>query len=258
MRRPPPAPLGIARYAIATRFPPPRLWPRVRGLSREELRWLGKRWYHDYSPLGFKTPQGREVKRRNQLSKQPHLFRMIDGALRRCSEDLGRADGLELFCADGFFGNYAALRGATSILGVDREERPLVQARLAAKILGIEARARFERRDVFEVEGSYDFAICAGGLYHLSDPRALLARLRGQVRRALVVQTVYSLASTSPNYFETPAPGWTWGSRFSADFLLSILAETGWKVLETCSNELGGNARPEDRGSIYARCEPAG
>ncbi len=257
MMRSPPLLLGITRYAIAARFPPPRLWPRVLELSREEVRLLGKRWYHDYSPLGFRTPQGREVKRRNQQAKQPHLFRMIDAAIELCIEDGGRADGLELFCADGFFGNYAVRRGATSMVGVDLAERQLIQARLAAKILGLAGQARFERRDVFEIEGRYDFAICAGGLYHLSDPRSLLARLSGRVRRALVVQTVHSLARTEPAYFEAPAPGWTWGSRFSAGYLRSMLEETGWQVLDAVTSELPGNPRPEDRGSIYALCEPA-
>jgi hypothetical protein len=123
-------------------------------------------------------------------------------------------------------------------------------------LLGHEGRAEFRRENVFDVAGVYDFAICAGGLYHVSDPDALVRKLTTNARAAMVVQTVYSLAETSADYFETPAPGQTWGCRFSYGYLLAMLAEAGWTVLEATTNELGGNARPQDRGSAYALCVP--
>jgi len=75
---------------------------------------------------------------------------------------------------------------------------------------------------------------------------------------ALVVQTVCSLAQTAADYFETPAPGQDWGCRFSYDRLLSMLADAGWNVVASSTNELGGNARPEDRGSAYVLCVAGG
>jgi 2-polyprenyl-3-methyl-5-hydroxy-6-metoxy-1,4-benzoquinol methylase len=132
----------------------------------------------------------------------------------------------------------------------------LRQARAMTTLLGHTGRADFRAEDVFDVSGTYDFAVCAGGLYHVTDPAALLRRLRDMVRSALVVQTVYSLARTEPDYFETPAPGQTWGCRFSYQRLLAMLAETGWDVVDSTANELGGNPRPEDRGSAYALCTP--
>jgi 2-polyprenyl-3-methyl-5-hydroxy-6-metoxy-1,4-benzoquinol methylase len=56
---------------------------------------------------------------------------------------------------------------------------------------------------VFDSQGPYDFGICAGGLYHISNPKELLMDLRQKVKKALVIQTVYSLANEDEDYFET-------------------------------------------------------
>ena len=95
-----------------------------------------------------------------------------------------------------------------------------------------------------------------GGLYHISSPASLLQNLRSRVTGPLVIQTVYSLAKTAPDYFETPAPGWTWGCRFSHQRLLDMVRQAGWKILEESTNELKGNQRPEDRGSAYLLTMP--
>jgi hypothetical protein len=246
----------LGRYALRAGVPPFARWPAVRGLEARELRLLATRWYHDFSELGFRTPQKHGAYRRNQETKQPVLFAMIDRALEICRARPGPIRVLELFCADGFYAHRALQGGATEALGVDLSRRPLEQARLAARLLGLERAARFERCDVFDVKGEFELGICAGGLYHLEDPAALLRKLRAQVHHSLVVQTVYSLARSDADYFETPAPGWTWGCRFSRERFLGLLRESGWRALEVAANELAGNSRLEDRGSIYALCAP--
>lgn len=232
-------------------------WLAGRRRFREELR---HPWYHDFAVLGVATPQAEGIFGPNQLAKQDVLFRLIDRAVALSGP---QPRGLELFCADGFYSHYALDHGAAHMTGVDLGDEQtagnpmhLRQARAMTSLLGHSGRADFRAQDVFDVTGSYDLAICAGGLYHVSDPAALLARLRGMVRSALVVQTVYSLARTDADYFETPAPGQTWGCRFSYDRLLGMLAESGWEVVDATANELAGNARPEDRGSAYALCTP--
>jgi hypothetical protein len=69
--------------------------------------------------------------------------------------------------------------------------------------------------------------------------------------RFLIVQTVVTLATEDDNYFETPAPGWTWGSRFSYGFLRREITKRGYRIVDTDRNVLTGNDRPEDRGSAY-------
>jgi hypothetical protein len=64
------------------------------------------------------------------------------------------------------------------------------------------------------------------------------------------------LARTKPDYFETPAPGWTWGSRFSYGCLQGFLTRAGWEIIEATQSDLAGNERPDDRGSAYLLCVP--
>lgn len=208
-------------------------------------------WYHDFSILGLKTRQRPGIYAPNQRCKQEHLFRYISEAIRLCKK---KADGVELFCADGFYANYAIQAGADRMHGVDLDKNELEHARLITGLLGNAEKIVFEQLDVHDLQGSYDFGICAGGLYHLLDPEVLLGKLARQIRVALVVQTVYSLARGERDYFETPAPGWSWGCRFSLRYLFDMIARTGWTVIEFTTNELAGNERPEDRGSAYVLC----
>jgi 2-polyprenyl-3-methyl-5-hydroxy-6-metoxy-1,4-benzoquinol methylase len=231
--------------------------PRRRQAFQEEL---DHPWYHDFSALGVPTRQAEGIFGPNQRAKQASLFDYIDKAIALAGP---APTGLELFCADGYYSHYALQRGARHMTGLDLGDEQsaghpiqLRQAAAMTALLGHEGRADFRRENVFDVSGVYDFAICAGGLYHVSEPEVLLRKLVANVRAVMVVQTVYSLAEQAADYFETPAPGQTWGCRFSYGYLVAMLAEAGWTVLESAINELGGNTRPQDRGSAYALCVP--
>jgi hypothetical protein len=107
-------------------------------------------------------------------------------------------------------------------------------------------------------EPAYDLVLCAGGLYHLAEPRRLLETLRRRTRGFLVVQSVVTLESEDPAYFVSPAPGWPHGSRFTHAGLGRWLGELDWTVLASDRNELPGNPRAADRGSSYWLCRPGG
>ncbi len=141
--------------------------------------------------------------------------------------------------------------------GIDVDRHALAKARLMTKLLRNQERASFLAQEVFELTGTYDFGICSGGLYHLPDPEDLLRSLKDKINTSLVIQTVYSLANEADDYFESPAPHWTWGSRFSYGYLLTMVENAGWRVVRSATNELAGNDRPEDRGSAYLLCRPA-
>ncbi len=125
-----------------------------------------------------------------------------------------------------------------------------------ARLLATEGRATFYDRDVFTIEGSYDLVICAGGLYHLSNPASLLEILQNHTRKAMVLQTVVPLDQTDPDYFVSPAPDQNWGCRFSVAWLENTLRSQGWTILRTHFNELEANPLPKDRGSYSALCRP--
>lgn len=223
-----------------------------------------KLWYHDFEVLGVKTEQKPGPYRLNQLAKQDIIFKLIDGAILLCKGTRYEQDkmirhynpitGVELFCADGFYSNYAAKKHRTRIRGIDLSEGHLKRAREITKTLGNEDRVAFTHCDVMDLDAEYDFGICAGGLYHLSDPASLLGLLRVKIKTALVIQTVFSLKHTEKDYFETPAPGRKAGCRFSYDHLIEMVVFCGWEIIEKHSNELGGNTWLEDRGSAYLLC----
>lgn len=91
----------------------------------------------------------------------------------------------------------------------------------------------------------------------MSNPHDLLKLLTEKIRTAIVIQTVFSLANTSSDYFETPAPDWTWGCRFSYSYLLQMVKDSGWKIVDASANELEGNNQMKDRGSAYLLCVPS-
>lgn len=223
------------------------------GLTRRDIQLYCYPWYHDFAALGLRTQQGDDHFPGNQRSKEPVLGAMIDDALQRAPEN---PSWLELFCADGYFGCMAAQRGAR-VVGIDLNPYHLDRARLAAKVLRLDDRIRFERRNVFSVDEAFDVVMNCGGLYHIDNPWELLRRNRALNPSVLIVQTVYSLARTERDYFETPTPGWTWGCRFSLAFFEDMLRAAGWTIEHLETNELEGNDRPEDRGSVYALCTPA-
>ena len=223
-------------------------------LSRSDFALLLDPWYHDFATLGFPTLQRPGIFKPNQRCKQEPLFELIRKAVSLCYDKGTSARGVELFCADGFYANHAIRCGAEAVQAIDLDELDLSKGRLITKILGHEDRVTFEHADVLDLSRTYDFGICAGGLYHLSNPQDLLARLAERIRTALVIQTVYSLANTSEDYFETPAPLWTWGCRFSYTYLQTMIEHCGWSIFEARTNELTGNERLEDRGSAYFLC----
>ena len=111
----------------------------------------------------------------------------------------------------------------------------------------------FECKDVFEIDegDQYDIILCAGGLYHISDPVKLLKKCYKITKQFLILQTVITQETNSPDYFVTPAPGWQHGCRFSDSGLKNRLEEIGWITYEHATNELTGNYRACDKGSSY-------
>lgn len=222
-------------------------------------------WYHDFSVLGLKTYQHQSVGYKlHQEIKQKVIFDYINKAIKLCKiNNPSPISAVELFCADGYFLNYSVINGVDQAVGIDLEEESgeseqrrsvLDQARLATKLLGNTERINFYKQDVFLLDKNFDIGICVGGLYHITEPKKLLELLSNKINKYLVVQSVVSLADEDENYFESPAPGWAWGCRFSHKYLLKMLEQTGWVVLEKFRNELLNNTSSSDKGSSYCLC----
>lgn len=85
----------------------------------------------------------------------------------------------------------------------------------------------------------------------MENPSEIIAKSYELAKKYLIIQTVVSMANTSPHYFEATAPGWAWGSRYHRFPFDRLIAGFGYEVVDMHFNELEGNERLEDRGSIY-------
>ena len=89
---------------------------------------------------------------------------------------------LAIGCNAGFYSVEMKRRGAARVLGVESDERSLVQARFAAEMLGLDTEYRaLSVYDVARLGEKFDVVIFMGVLYHLRHPlraRELIQRAR--------------------------------------------------------------------------------
>ena len=155
--------------------------------------------------------------------------------------------------ADGFYAMAARKFGAFDSIGIDNNrDGYLKYAEKISSRLGLD-RVQFLAMDVSAIEHlkTVDIVANVGGLYHVSNPMEILSKSYDFAKRYLIVQTVVSLATQDDDYYESPAPGWDWGNRFSRTSFEKYIHSKNWEILDSHFNELEGNDRLEDRGSIY-------
>jgi protein-L-isoaspartate O-methyltransferase len=204
----------------------------------------------------------REVLRRlpsphllNQPVKERHLLALVARALAGLGP---RPTCLELFSADGYYScRLKMLSPRARVTGVELDPEQVRRAETIARRLGLHE-VSFRREDVWTFlersSETYDLVLCAGGLYHLSDPARLLQAVTRVARGYLVVQSVVTLETEDPGYFVQPAKGWQHGCRFTHAWLRERLGALGWRIVEEARAELPGNRRPHDRGSSFFLC----
>ena len=240
-------------------------------------------WYHDFASVGIQTnfehnlpfllrlfnaakqsfrkqPEQLNLRGiqhvRNQRDKEEFILPFLTDAVNYVSAEHDSSSSfLEMFCADGFY-SFWLKRNFTyaTTVSVDIDPSDIRRCMLMKEVLGF-TDMEFRVSDVYDIpeHEHYDIVLCAGGLYHVSDPLRLLTRCY-EMSRFLVVQSVVTLSTESSDYFVTPAPGWKHGCRFTDSWLRSRLEDVGWIIVKHVTNELSGNERPHDRGSAYYLC----
>lgn len=227
-------------------------------------------WYHDFSIVGVKTRRFRDGGYDlSQEDKAPILFDYIDRAgkiVRGINTEKDAPISLvDLFCADAYYSLYALHHGLIdSAVGVDSEEGSgegfirggvLDQAATIAKICATDEKLVLNKSDVMTYEGVFDICLCIGGLYHIADPTGLLRRVTAQTRHVLVIQTVIpSIVGEGVPFFVTPAPHWTWGSRFNRKYLTEALEGMGWTISAVDVSPLRANIHAWDNLSLSLLC----
>jgi hypothetical protein len=210
--------------------------------------------YHTYDWFGVPNKQHPGIFVKNQKAKQAIIGAYILQSIGKSRKTLDtKVSFAELFCADGYYAMLARHFGADESTGVDNDrDGNFESAEKIAQRLGV-GNCNFVKMDVNDADqlGQFDIVANVGGLYHVSNPEQILQKSYDMAKHFLIVQNVVSLANDDKRYFESPAPGWTWGSRYNPKSFHRMITSKGWNIVDYHFNELEGNDRPEDRGSVY-------
>jgi hypothetical protein len=211
--------------------------------------------YHEYSFFGFQNEQPNKMFVLNQKAKAPIITAYIALAIARTKEIKNDISFVELFCADAYYAMVASRLGAESVFGIDNNKDQFAgykKLQDVAKKLDIK-NFSFIDADInkLSIRNKYDIVANVGGLYHVSNPEKILEKSYSIANYYLIVQSVVSLANKKKDYFETPAPGWNWGCRYNRVSFDKMIRSKGYKIIDYHFNELKGNSRLEDRGSVY-------
>ncbi|UYO05190.1 class I SAM-dependent methyltransferase [Paenibacillus sp. PSB04] len=214
---------------------------------------LGK-LYHDYSIFGIHNHQLDGLYKLNQKSKEPIIRAYMQYAIAKCRSSVCTpVNFVELFCADGYYAMLARHLGATFSTGIDNnKDGHFFKAEKIAERLGIN-NIEFILEDINEIDNmhSYDIVANVGGLYHVENPKEILVKSYSMARKYLIIQSVVSLSNHDENYLEIPAPGWSWGNRMNPVSFHKMILDLDYQIVDFHLNELEGNGRIEDRGSVY-------
>ncbi len=216
--------------------------------------------YHNYSAFGAVSIQCKGIFKENQEAKEPiileYLVDSIAAVIMKYKHNANSEISFaELFCADGYYAMLAERLGVDTTVGYDNDADPNGFFKMAPKIaeaLEME-KVHFEKEDMNNISALPQCSIVAniGGLYHMSNPEEILKKSYEMAKDFLIIQTVVSLENDRADYFISPAPGWSWGSRFSRSSFDCMIKRLGFTVVKQSFNELRGNANLSDRGSIY-------
>lgn len=221
----------------------------------EEQAIVDQPWFHSYGPLGFYEGHVPEVNLQRQLDRQGDIFRHVRDALLRFES---RPRGLMCTVNDGFYGMYAAQKGAASMdivdVGTHIPNRPawhFQQSQIAARKLGLSDRVTFSTKNLLEIEGRYDFGIFVNALPNFPNPAEAVAHLRNIISGPLVFQcnvavlpfkfslppdfprssTEYDMEAVDEFFYESPGMYVPWGSCFGRRRLIQILVDAGWTIV---------------------------
>ena len=145
-----------------------------------EIEALGP-WFHNMELDGIWTAPS------HFLGDYPaRKFRKFADAV---PNDLTGRTVLDIGCNAGFYSLEMKRRGAAHVLGIDSDERYLSQARLAARVRGMQG-IEFTNMSVYDVGAlgrRFDLVIFMGVLYHLRHPLLALDLIREHVAGDMLV-----------------------------------------------------------------------
>lgn len=115
----------------------------------------------------------------------------FDLVVQACGGGLDGRSVVDLGCLEGGFTLAFAQHGAAHALGIEARELSVRRCELARDLLGV-TNAEFVRADIKEELGRrepFDVVFATGILYHVSDPAAVLAAMRGACSQVALIDT---------------------------------------------------------------------
>jgi len=129
---------------------------------------------------------------------------------------------LDIGCNAGFYSTVSKLRGASRVVGLDVQPHYVAQAQLIREILGTDIDFRVADGHSLEGgEGSFDFIINTGIIYHLQNPMDFLSKMAKMTNEVMYLETE---SLTDPalteyawfierEYGQDPSNWWIYGPR---------------------------------------------
>lgn len=205
--------------------------------------------YHSYSFFGVDNQQFPGIFEKNQETKAPIIIAYIAYAISKCKKPISFT---ELFCADGFYTMVAERLGCYRCIGIDDGRNVYFEkANIIAELLNLKnvdfVKERITSDSVLECT---DIVANIGGLHYNNKPEEILKLSYSTANKFLIVQSIISLANNDEDYFESPAPRWSWGSRYSRRSFDKMIRRNCPNVIDYHYNELVDNEL-ESKGSVY-------
>lgn len=228
----------------------------ISNLTPEEREIVAKPWLNTFPAItDWRSEQTPEDKLR-QIEKSSSLYRHIRDVIHRAGSN---PRGLLVTSTDGYFVIYTLYAGAASVDVYDvcdkvpgHEAWHLDQMRIVAKVRGHEERTSFQRAELDQISGSWDFCVVTEVLENMADPEAAIAKIRELVKGPMAL---FSSTRTpnDPSFFESPTEARPWGCAFSHDMLIKIVVEAGWTVVNERLRTMPEDWRGE-RDLSYLHC----
>jgi ABC-type polysaccharide/polyol phosphate transport system ATPase subunit len=231
--------------------------PKEMGANIDEEIFSHRPWIYDYSTLGVNT--GLELISIPPTKNQKFTEPIITSYLKKAFENIRneRPTLLDMFCIDGFFSIYAAKTFKCGrILAIDNDQNNVERAKLMNKKLNVDnVEIRLQDPHTLDEQESFDVVLNLYGLHMVSDPENVLKTTHKITKQFALIHSVVTLENVDPDYFETPAPGWTWGCRFTETKISKWIESLDWDIIAHDRNVLEENAALHDRGSVYFLCK---
>jgi len=214
-------------------------------------------WYQDFTKLGINNGKDGLIipQAKNQYLMEPIILSFIKTAFSEFQNK--KPSVLDMFCYDGYYSLYIQKNyDCSRFVAMHDEQEHIERAKLIAQKLKIQD-IEIKLQDVHAIKENerFDIVLNLNALHMLSDPENMLKLTYKLTKKFAIIQSIFSLESNDENYFQSPAPHWTWGCRFSEKKIVKWLNEMEWDIVASKKTILEYNPDPWDRGCIIFLCE---